>query len=262
MNTKRFLWVFTSIAVVFLVLWFLKSSSAATQVIWDISGGGTKLFPLVSLAALIDSINPCAFSILLLTVAFLFSLGTFSRAKMLQIGLAYIFGIFTAYLAIGLGILGALHLFNTPHFMGVVGAYLLIGMGLINLITHFFPKFPVKLQIPHAVHGKIADLMEKSSIPAVFLLGALVGLCEFPCTGGPYLMVLGLLHDAQTKFRGLGYLVWYNILFVAPLVAVLFVASEQAVLSKLQEWKRSHLNAMRLVGGIIMILLGLLILKM
>ncbi len=262
MNYKRFFFVLGGVALAFGILLFLKSSSSATQVIWNISGGGTKLFPLVSLAALIDSINPCAFSILLLTIAFLFSLGTFSRRKMLEIGGAYIFGIFIAYLAIGLGILGALHLFNTPHFMGVLGAYLLIGMGILNIINQFFPKFPVKLQIPHAVHGKIADLMEKTSIPAVFLLGALVGLCEFPCTGGPYLMVLGLLHDAQTKFRGMGYLIWYNILFVAPLVAVLFVASEQTVLTKMQDWKRNHLNAMRWIGGIIMILLGLLILKM
>jgi len=262
MNYKRFLFVFSGVALAFGILLFLKSSPMATQVIWNVSGGGTKLFPLVSLAALIDSINPCAFSILLLTIAFLFSLGTFSRARMLEIGGAYIFGIFIAYLAIGLGILGALHLFNTPHFMGVIGAYLLIVMGVVNLINNFFPKFPIKLQIPHAVHGKIADLMEKTSIPAVFLLGALVGLCEFPCTGGPYLMVLGLLHDAQTKFKGVGYLIWYNILFVAPLIAVLFVASEQTVLTKLQDWKRNNLNGMRLVGGIIMILLGFLILKM
>ncbi|HLD86064.1 MAG TPA: cytochrome c biogenesis protein CcdA [Patescibacteria group bacterium] len=245
--------------VVFAILLFLKSSSDATNVIWNLSSGGTKLFPLVSLAALIDSINPCAFSILLLTIAFLLSVGTFSRARILQIGGAYLFGIFIAYLAIGLGILQALHLFNTPHFMGRLGALLLIGLGVINLINYFFPAFPLKFQIPRAVHSKIADLMRQTSIPAVFLLGILVGLCEFPCTGGPYLMVLGLLHDAQTQFRGFGYLIWYNLLFVSPLVVVLLLASQRTVLEKLQAWKRDNLNAVRLWGGVITVLLGLFI---
>jgi len=259
MKSKRFIVILMSVLIGLGILFFLKSSSTATQIIWDLSGGGTKLFPLVSIAALIDSINPCAFSILLLTIAFLFSIGTFSRGKMLEIGGAYIFGIFIAYLAIGFGILGTLHLFNTPHFMGKIGAFLLVGMGVINLINYFFPNFPIKLQIPHAAHSKMADLMGKASIPAVFFLGALVGLCEFPCTGGPYLMVLGLLHDAQTKLKGMGYLIWYNLLFVAPLVAVLFVASEKAVLEKFQGWKRNNLNALRLWGGIAMVLFGIFV---
>lgn len=241
------------------LLLLLKSSSSTTAIIWNLSAGGSKLFPLVSLAALIDSLNPCAFSILLLTIAFLFSLGTFSRGRILQLGAVYLFGIFAAYLAIGLGIIQALHLFNTPHFMGKLGALLLIGLGVLNLINYFFPAFPVKFRIPYAVHGQIADLMRQTSIPAIFLLGILVGLCEFPCTGGPYLMVLGLLYDAQTKLRGLGYLIWYNLLFVSPLVIILLLASQRTVLEKLQSWKKANLRAVKLWGGVVTILLGLFI---
>src|SRR3989339_624383 len=261
MKQRKFILFTTFALVVLAALLFLKSSSGATVFIWNLSSGGTKLFPLVSLAALIDSINPCAFSILLLTIAFLFSLGTL-RAGMLKIGAAYIFGIFLAYLLIGLGILGTLHIFNTPHFMGKLGAFILIAMGIINLLNEFIPKFPIKLQIPHSAHSKMADLMKKSSLPAVFFLGILVGLCEFPCTGGPYLMVLGLLRDSATYTKGFFYLIWYNLLFVSPLVAVLFVASDRSILEKLQEWKRNNLNKTRLVGGLIMVILGILILMM
>ena len=102
--------------------------------------------------------------------------------------------------------------------------------------------------------------MRKSSISATFFLGILVGLCEFPCTGGPYLMVLGLLRDSATYVKGLFYLIWYNLLFVLPLIAVLIVASDKAVLNKLQEWKSKNLNKTRLVGGLIMIILGIFIL--
>lgn len=259
-KTKRFFAFLLITTLGFAALLLLKSSPWASDVIWNVSQGGKLLLPLVTTAALIDSINPCAFSILLLTIAFLFSLGTLSRGRILGIGGSYIFGIFIAYLAIGLGVLQALHLFNTPHFMGKVGSVLLILFGALNLINHFFPRFPIQLKIPQAAHSKIADLMNKASVPTVFALGLLVGLCEFPCTGGPYLLVLGLLHDAQTKFRGLLYLIWYNLLFVLPLVAVLILASQQAVLDKLQTWKKSNLGTLKVFGGIIMIALGLTIL--
>ena len=261
MNNKRFYIILAGLSAIVGSLLLLKSSPGSAQFIWNLSQGGTWLFPLVSLSALIDSLNPCAFSILLLTVAFLFSLGTM-RAGIIKIGAAYIFGIFLAYLLIGLGLLGTLHIFNTPHFMGKLGAGILIVFGLINLLGELFPKFPIKLRIPQIAHNKMANLLEKSSVSAVFFLGMLVGLCEFPCTGGPYLMVLGLLRDSATYVQGLGYLIWYNLLFILPLAAVLWVASDRAVLTKLQDWKRNHLNKTKFIGGLIMIALGALILLM
>ena len=212
---------------------FLQLTRFGTEIVWSISSGGTWLFPLVFVSALIDSINPCAFSILLLTIAFLFSMGKL-RSNILKIGGFYIAGIFVAYLLIGLGIFQTLHLFNTPHFMAKVGAWLLIALGAINLINEFFPKFPIKLRIPQFAHKKMAGLMERGSVLAVFLLGALVGICEFPCTGGPYLMVLGLLHDQGTYLRGVVYLIFYNIVFIAPLVVALVIASNKELLEKAQ----------------------------
>src|SRR3989344_4003599 len=104
---------------------FFRYSGNATQILWNISDGGKWLLPLVGVSALLDSINPCAFSILLLTIAFLFSIGRL-RSSILKIGGLYILGIFLVYMLIGLGILQTLHLFNTPHFMAKVGAGLLV----------------------------------------------------------------------------------------------------------------------------------------
>jgi len=102
--------------------------------------------------------------------------------------------------------------------------------------------------------------MNKASLPAVFLLGVLVGLCEFPCTGGPYLMVLGLLHDQRTYFSGVGYLLLYNIIFILPLIVILFIASDNALLQKVSAWKKSETKHMRFWGGIAMVVLGIIIL--
>ncbi|OGA46619.1 MAG: hypothetical protein A3F74_25330 [Betaproteobacteria bacterium RIFCSPLOWO2_12_FULL_62_58] len=236
-----------------------QSGNVGTTALWHLSNEGKWLLPLVIVSSLIDSINPCAFSILILTIAFLFSLGKL-RSSILEIGSSYILGIFLVYMLIGLGILQVLHLFDTPHFMAKVGASLLIALGLINLGNHFFPAFPVKLKIPHAAHNKIAGLMEKASLPSAFGLGGLVGLCEFPCTGGPYLMVLGLLHDQTTFGAGLGYLVLYNVIFVLPLAIILLIASDKTLIEKVEGWKKQSAKNMRLWGGgVAMVALGLII---
>ncbi len=251
--------IFTAIAILLLALVvFLKTGGAGTAFVWNLSNGGKLLLPLVVVSALIDSINPCAFSILLLTIAFLFSIGKL-RSGILKIGGAYIFGIFLVYILIGLGLLQTLHLFSTPHFMAKLGAGLLIALGFINLINEFFPGFPIKLKIPNAAHHKMAELMEKASLPTAFILGGLVGLCEFPCTGGPYLMVLGLLHDQATYLKGVGYLLIYNLIFVLPLAVILLMASDGALLEKVRAWQQKENRLMRFGGGIAMIILGAII---
>lgn len=264
--SKKF-WIILSAALILLGIFaFFRFTGGGTALLWKISNGGTALLPLVLVASLLDSINPCAFSILILTIAFLLSIGQI-RARVLAIGGFYIAGIFAAYLLIGLGLLQALHLFNTPHFMSKVGAILLIALGTINLINEFFPAspaggpaFPIKLRIPGAAHRAMAGLMRQTSLVSAFALGALVGLCEFPCTGGPYLMVLGLLHDSATYGKGLGYLVLYNLIFILPLVIILVLASEKSLTAKVEAWQKKERVNMRLWGGAAMIIFGLLIL--
>lgn len=258
-DTKKRLGLLALIAVILIGgAMLFQFGNFGTSALWDLSSQGKRLLPLVAVSALIDSVNPCAFSVLLLTIAFLFSIGK-GRQSILKIGGVYVFGLFTVYILIGLGIIQTLHLFNTPHFMAKVGAILLIILGGINVINEFFPRFPIKLKIPQGAHHQMASLIDRASLPAAFLLGALVGLCEFPCTGGPYLMILGLLHDSQTYARGFLYLVFYNLVFILPLVVILLLASNPATLEKVQKWQQQEKKTMRLGGGIIMIALGLII---
>ena len=225
--------------------------------------------PIVTAAAIIDSINFCAFSVLLLTIAFLFSAGNI-HSRILKIGGFYIAGIFLVYILIGLGIMQTLHFFNAPHFMAKIGASILILFGGINIINEFFPavakaltgkpaEFPIKLKIPSAAHQKMAALIEKGSVPAAFFLGVLVGLYEFPCTGGPYLMILGLLHDRATYIKGAAYLLFYNMVFVLPLVITLFIASNETLLGKLKMWRENKNIRVKLLSGVAMIILGVII---
>jgi cytochrome c biogenesis protein CcdA len=216
------------------------------------------MLPMVVLASLVDSINPCAFSVLILTIAFLMSLDK-DRKTILQMGGVYIFGIFSVYVFIGLGIIQALQFFGVPNFMAKVGALILIVFGALNIINDFFPSFPIKVKIPQFAHKRIANIMERASLPSSLLLGIMVGLYEFPCTGGPYLMVLGLIHDNETFWSGLGYLILYNLIFVLPLIIILLISGSKVVLAKVSEWKGAESKNMRFWGGVATIILGLII---
>lgn len=255
---KKRLIALISIAVLLGLAALFFGSMKSAPLIWKMSNEGTLLLPLVLISAVVNSIHPCAFSILLVTIAFLFSVGRL-RTNILKIGGMYIFGIFLAYVLVGVGVLQAFHLFDVPFFMAKVGAVVLVALGSLNLINAFFPRFPIKLGVPQIAHRKMGELMEKSSLFAALFLGGLVGLCALPCSGGTYVMVLGLLHDSVTYWKGLSYLILYNLIFVLPLIVLLFIASDKILLDKAQEWQTREKGNMKFWGGIAMVILGIII---
>src|SRR3989344_5076888 len=101
---RRILIVGSAIALFIAIVLVLKWSPATSSLIWNASNAGAWLLPLVLASAVLDSVHPCSFSILLITIAFLFGL-QMTREKILRIGGMYIAGIFASYLLIGLGIL-------------------------------------------------------------------------------------------------------------------------------------------------------------
>ncbi|KKQ35427.1 MAG: hypothetical protein US50_C0015G0019, partial [Candidatus Nomurabacteria bacterium GW2011_GWB1_37_5] len=92
-RSKNIWWLIIAAFIVIGLAVLLKNYSGAASIIWNISDGGKWLLPLIGITALVDSINPCAFSILLLTIAFLLSIGRM-RSSILKIGGIYIFGVF------------------------------------------------------------------------------------------------------------------------------------------------------------------------
>ncbi len=217
---------------------------------------GSWSLPVIIVAAMIDSVNPCAFAMLFLTLTFLFSLGK-ERAFIVKAGSMYIFGIALVYTLIGVGMLKVLSMFNIPNGLAKIGAGILILYCVIGIINEFFPNFPIKLKIPSSSHNTLAKIIHKGSVPASFLLGILVGLFEFPCTGGPYLFVLGLLHDQNNFWKGFVYLIIYNIVFVLPLIIMLAMAINRTVLEKLDKLRRLETRKTRLTLHILLLALAI-----
>ncbi|MCL6642397.1 MAG: DUF1573 domain-containing protein [Candidatus Bipolaricaulota bacterium] len=209
---------------------------------------------LVLGAGLLDGINPCAFAVLLFFMAFLFTLQR-ARTQILQAGLVYIAAIYLTYLAIGLGILGVFQL-GSPHLMAKLGAGLMIFLGLVNLKDAFWYGRWFSLGVLKVGAETRDHWMRKATLPATAVLGFLVGICEFPCTGGVYVGVLGLLAAQTTYLSGLVYLVLYNVMFVLPLIVLLFAVGNRRVMGQISRWEAQHKRALKLGQGLVMIALG------
>jgi len=214
-----------------------------------------ELLPAVVFTGLLDSINPCAFAVILLLIAFLFTMRQ-SRQRVVQLGLVYIGMIFLVYFSIGLGILRAVSFSQDPHFVARAGSWLLIGLGAINLAEYFFPRFPIKLHMPAAAGDKTNEWLKKATVPATVGVGFLVGLCTFPCSGGIYVSIITLLNAKTTLGWGVGYLALYNVLFVLPLLAILAAAGNRLTAKRWAAWERGHARRIRLWYGLAMVALG------
>ncbi len=234
------------------LLWLAENRGAApvTQTRDQVS-----FLLLVLGAGLLDGINPCAFAVLLLFMAFLFTLQR-ARSQMLQAGLVYIGAIYLTYLAIGLGILRVFTLSSEPHVIAKLGAGFMIVLGLVNVKDAFWYGRWFSLGVLKVGAETRERWMRKATLPATAVLGFLVGICEFPCTGGVYVGVLGLLSAQTTYLSGLGYLVLYNVMFVLPLVAILVALGNRRTLGQVSRWEAQHKRALKLGQGLVMIALG------
>ncbi len=217
------------------------------------------ILPVVIISGLLDSLNPCAISILLLFVALLFTLKK-SRKIILTFGFFYILAIYITYLFIGLGLLKVVHFFHTPHLFAKIAAWLVIILGILNIKEYFFPDLPLKIRIPFKARELASKWAYKASIPASIVLGVLVGICEFPCSGAVYLAVVGLLSVKTSFLKGTAYLLIYNVMFVLPLVLIYLLASNRRITEKMINWQEGQGRKMHLVLAGLMIGLGVFIL--
>ena len=213
---------------------------------------------LTIFSGILAGIHPCTISVLLFFIAFLFTIRR-TRQEIFKVGASYIIGIFLAYLLIGLGVF-KVFTFSTPHFSAIVGAILVSILGLINIISYFTEgRIKFSLGIPSSLKPKILELIHKSTLPAAFIVGLIVGICSFGCTAGIYISIISLLLLKATYVLGFVYLILYNLMFILPLIIILFIASNKRIIEKLEKMEAKEKHYLKLIAGIIMILLAILI---
>jgi len=206
--------------------------------------------------AAIDSINPCAFAVLIFLVGYLLAIG--SPKLILRVGLVYIFTVFVVYFLAGLGLLKILTTFGVAGIIYKVAAAILIFVGLVNVKDFFWYGKGFTLAIPESKKPLIQKYIKKASIPAAIVLGFLVSAFELPCTGGVYLAVLGLLASRETQISAIPYLLLYNLIFVLPLFIILGLVYFGISAKQMEEWRIKNRKWLRLILGLGSLILGVL----
>jgi cytochrome c biogenesis protein CcdA len=214
--------------------------------------------PLIIGSAAIDSLNPCAFAVLIFLILYLMTVK--NKNKMLSIGILYVAVIYIVYFLAGLGLLSFIQSIALTKFFYTFTAILAIILGLINLKEVIWEGKGFTLAIPDSKKAVLNKYIRKATLPATIILGILVAIFELPCTGGVYLAIISLLADTQTWLTAVLYLLFYNIIFVLPLVIILLAVYFGLDPEKVDKWRKEKKKWMRLGIGLVLIALGVIML--
>ena len=189
--------------------------------------------PGILLAGLLDGINPCAISILMVFYSFLMI--TENKRKIVLMSSMFISGIFLANFTFGLGFKAFYNVLAGNYIV----MYLLYGMAILMCITAIVlntidiinhKKEIVKNQLPDTIKYKMVNLLRKNvfskfSVVTSIVVGFVIGVVELACTGQIYFPTLTyMIQSTNYGPKSILLLVLYNIMFVLPLIFITVIA--------------------------------------
>lgn len=219
------------------------SISGLTKGFWSL------LVP-VSVAAIMDAVNPCAVSVFLVMLTLI--LYSFKRNVVLSTGLAFSLAVFVTYLLFGLGVLRVISNISWLRYLTAAFAFIL---GVLSIYEFFSGE---RKHIPNTFANQITKYIEKVSNPrSGFIAGVVTGALLLPCSSAPYFVALNLLSENATQFEGFLLIVLYNFIIVSPFLAIticIHVFSVQTVDMRL--WLQEKRRWINLIIGLGLILMS------
>jgi len=218
--------------------------------------------PIVMAAAAVDAINPCAFAVLIILMTAALSIADKRRA--LKFGLAFTISIYISYFLMGLGLFSILQATGLSHNFYIFVTILAVIVGLFNIKDYFWYGKGFLMEVPLSWRPTMKKVIKSATSPlGAFLVGFVVSLFELPCTGGPYIVILGLLAKEVTRTTGIMYLLLYNLVFVSPLIILsLIIYKGLSTTEKLEKIRQGKLRLLHLIAGILMLTIaGIMILS-
>ncbi|MGA2775667.1 MAG: hypothetical protein ABSE81_06375 [Candidatus Omnitrophota bacterium] len=233
-------------------------------------------------AALIDGINPCAFTVIVFFMSFLAFQG-YRRRVLIIVGLTFIFAVFLTYLLLRIGIFQ--FIYRLEGFF-LLSRIVNLGIGVFSIILGFFAVYDfykfkktgrsegLALQLPQAVKNQIHSIISShyrrstaekeegkhenvsSLIVSLFITGFLVSLLEAVCTGQTYLPTIVFILKAYRSFKALAYLLIYNLLFIMPLVIIFLCAVLGATSVDCSAFMKKRLALIKILMAILFFSLG------
>jgi cytochrome c biogenesis protein CcdA/glutaredoxin len=212
--------------------------------------------PAVVLAAAADSVNPCTFAVLVLLLGTLIVAGR--RGKMLAVGASFISAIYITYFLMGLGIFTAIQTAGVQRPFILAVSSLAILLGLWNMKDYFAYGKWFTIEVPQRWRPVVKKLTSSAvTVPGAFAVGVLDSFFLLPCSSGPYIAILALLSAATTRGTALLYLLFYNLIFVLPLVIItLAINFGFTTTARAERWRSARLGKLHLVAGAVMFALG------
>ena len=249
-------------AVIFFATRFFSVQELANACRVSLQSLGVTPLAVASAAAL-DAINPCEFAILILLMGSLL-LNEGQRKKALYTGMAFVAAVFIAYFLMGVGIFHFIRFYTLPfagYFYNIVGAIAII-LGILNIKDYFwYGGGGFLMEVPRAWRPKMHNLILKITTPVGgFIIGLLISLFLLPCTSGPYVVILGMLAAKATFAKALGYLIFYNLIFIAPMLLIVLAMYFGLPPEKAEAWRKAKLRLLHLTAGVVLLILGVVIL--
>lgn len=222
----------------------------------------------VAVSGLLDGVNPCAFSTLVFLLSFLFFVRLDRRAIFLT-GLAYTAGVFTAYFGAGLGLFQALKALMVYRWVarglwwGSVGLLaavaVLSAVDTVRYLGTGKPDFILRMSegLRRRVHEVVRRRAGRGALfGSSFGLGVLLALFELACTGQVYLpTILYILQVPDLRWKGVGYLLLYNLMFIVPLLVVFGVAWLGVSSKAVEGFFRRHLLLVKVLTTLLFVFL-------
>jgi thiol-disulfide isomerase/thioredoxin len=226
--------------------------------------GAFSLPALTLVLAGLDAFNPCAFFVLLFLLSLL--VHARDRARMLLIGGVFVLFSGAVYFVFMAAWLNLFLLLGELRFVTLLAGLLAVVMGGLNVKDCFALRQGPSLSIPEAakpgLFKRMRGLVSGERLPA--LLAGTVALAivansyELLCTAGfPMVYTRALtLHQLSAGAYYL-YLLFYNLIYVLPLLAIVLVFAWTLGARKLQEREG---RLLKLLSGTMMAGLGVLLL--
>jgi cytochrome c biogenesis protein CcdA len=186
------------------------------------------------------------------------------KKRALKFGLAFTCSIYISYFLMGLGLFSVLQTTGISHGFYIFVTILAVLVGLFNIKDYFWYKKGFCMEIPFSWRPTMKKIINSVTSPSgAFFVGFIVSFFELPCTGGPYIVILGLLAKEATKVTGIAYLLLYNLIFIMPLIILsIIIYKGLSTTEKFEKIRQDKIKILHLIAGIIMLVIaGVMILS-
>ena len=235
---------------------------------------GKDLLKLVA-TGLLNGLNPCSASMLLMVLSLLLMSGN----DFLKGSLSYMAGKILAYLGMGMGAFFVFAVIKKAYFsrieqiLTVCFALLALLLSILNFIDFWnarkknygkiIVQLPKKLRhFNHRVINKLENIPGMFLLPMLFVLGVVISAGEFFCTGQLYAAsILYMVKQKQEMtFLVFGMLLIYVLAMCIPQVIIIFIINKSRNLLAVSRVTLQGMTVVKLIYGFLFLLLFILLL--